>query len=240
MGISGQSSRPRALLLLAGLVVVFGGVSWFVTKGIGLHGAPPIHSYPATVMPGPTPTPLECPSTQLALVGAFNECAQTVHDATSTCSVSGHILEAVLRLGGSPDAFLLYIEVNGAFAGPGTSYALPPWPHAMGDGRRAKGCRPAGRHQRLLAIGERRSSPAVRHGRVVAVGRRRPNRHGQRRPVGNRVCQPRTVRGQQLNCSGCHAQRQWTVELSVTVLAIPLARRTGRAVQFVAELSRLR
>jgi hypothetical protein len=112
--------------LLAGLVVVFGGVSWFVTKGIGLHGAPPIHSHPATVTPGPTPTPLECPSTQLALVGAFNECAQTVRDATSTCSVSGHILEAVLRLGGSPDAFLLYIEVNGAFAGPGTSYALPP------------------------------------------------------------------------------------------------------------------
>jgi hypothetical protein len=132
MVISGQSSRPRALLLLAGFVVVFGGVSWFVTRGIGLHGAPPIHSHPATVTPGPTPTPLECPSTQLALVGAFNECAQTVRDATSTCSVSGHILEAVLRLGGSPDAFLLYIEVNRTFAGPGTSYVLPPWPHAMG------------------------------------------------------------------------------------------------------------
>jgi hypothetical protein len=132
MGISGQSSRPGTLLWLAGLVVVFGGVSWFVTREMGVHGAPPIHSHPATITPGPTPTPLDCPSNQLALVGAFNECAQTVPDATSTCSVSGHILNAALRLGGSPDAFLLYIEVNGAFAGPGSSYALPPWPHPMG------------------------------------------------------------------------------------------------------------
>jgi hypothetical protein len=127
------SDRRSPLLWLAGFVAVVGGVSWLLT-GIGRHGAPPTHSLPAKVTPGPTPTPLDCPSNQLALAGAFNECVKTVADVAATCSVSGHILEAVLRLGGaSPDAFLLDIEVNGGFAGPGTSsYALPPWPHLLG------------------------------------------------------------------------------------------------------------
>lgn len=126
------SDRRSVLLWLAGFIAVVGGVSWLLT-GIGRHGTPPAHSPPANVTPGPTPTPLDCPSDELALVGAFNECAKTVADVAATCSVSGHILEAVLRLTGtSPDAFFLYIEVNGAFAGPGASYALPPWPHPLG------------------------------------------------------------------------------------------------------------
>lgn len=127
------SDRRSVLLRLAGVVVVVAGVSWLLT-GIGRHGAPPIHSSPATVTPGPTPTPLDCPSNEVALAGAFNECAKTSADADSTCSVSGHVLEMVLRLGGAgPDVFLLYIELNGAFAGPGTSsYALPGWPHPLG------------------------------------------------------------------------------------------------------------
>jgi hypothetical protein len=126
------SDRRSVLLWLAGVVVVFGGISWLLT-GIGRRGAPPTHSPPTAITPGPTPTPLDCPSNELALVGAFNECATAFADATSTCSVSGHILEMVLRLtGASPDAFFLYIEVNGAFAGPGASYALPPWPHPLG------------------------------------------------------------------------------------------------------------
>jgi hypothetical protein len=126
------SDRRSVLLWLVGVVVVFGGASWLLT-GIGRHGAPPPHSPSAATTPGPTPTPLNCPFNELALVGAFNECVKTVADAASTCSVSGHILEAVLGLAGaSPDAFFLYIEVNGAFAGPGASYALPPWPHPLG------------------------------------------------------------------------------------------------------------
>jgi hypothetical protein len=127
------SDRRSLLLWLVGFAAVVGGVSFLLT-GIGRHGASPTHSSPATVAPEPTPTPLDCPSNELALVGAFNECANTVADATSTCSVSGHVLEMVLRLAGAgPDAFLLYIEVNGGFAGPGTSsYALPPWPRPLG------------------------------------------------------------------------------------------------------------
>jgi hypothetical protein len=131
MGISERPIRPMVLLWLAGFVVVFAGVSWFVTGAIGLHAAPPTHSHPLGVTPGPTPTPLDCPSSEIELFGVFNECAKAAPDATSTCSVSGHILEAVLRLAGSDQAFLLYIELDGAYAGPG-KYDLPPWPHGLG------------------------------------------------------------------------------------------------------------
>ena len=48
------------------------------------------------------------------------------------CSVSNHVLDVVLPFAdGNGDAFLLYIEINGNYSGPGL-YDLPPWPHAMG------------------------------------------------------------------------------------------------------------
>jgi len=125
------SDRRSVLLWLAGFVVVVGGASWSLT-GIGHHGAPPTQSHPAGITPGPTPTPLNCSSNQLELVGAFNECANPVADAAATCSVSGPVLEVVVRLAGqNTDAFFLYIEVNGGFTGPGR-YDLLPWPHALG------------------------------------------------------------------------------------------------------------
>lgn len=125
------SDRRSVLLWLVGFVVVFGGVSWVLT-GTGRHNAPPSQRHTASVTPGRTPTPLNCSSNQLELVGAFNECANAVPDAAATCSVSGPVLEAVVRLAGrNSDAFFLYIEVNGAFTGPGT-YDLPPWPRALG------------------------------------------------------------------------------------------------------------
>jgi hypothetical protein len=113
---------------------VFGAVSWFVTGGIGFHGAPPTHSHPATFTPEPTPTRLVCASNELALTGVFNECVTAAPDKTSTCSVSvsGHVLEAVLRFVDSQQVFLLYIEINADFyTGPGTYY-LPPWQFALG------------------------------------------------------------------------------------------------------------
>lgn len=131
MGTSEPPSRSKLLLWLAAFVVVFAGVSWFVTGGIGPHAAPPTHSHPSTGAPGPTPTPVNCPSNELELVGVFNECATAAPDKTSTCSVTGDTLDAQLRLAGSNQAFLLYIEVKGTYGGPGT-HDLPPWPHGLG------------------------------------------------------------------------------------------------------------
>jgi hypothetical protein len=130
MGTSDQPSRSKVLAGLAGFVVVFGAVSWFVTGGIGFHGAPPTHSHPATFTPEPTPTPLVCASNELALTGVFNECTTAVPDKTS-CSVHGEVFDALLRFVGSNQAFLLYIEVNGGYTYPG-KYDLPPWPFGLG------------------------------------------------------------------------------------------------------------
>jgi len=134
MGMSGGSNRLRALFWLAGFVVVFGGVSLFVTKVTGLHDAPPTHSHPATFTPAPTPTQLVCAASELGLTGVINSCVTAAPDKTSTCSVSvsRHVLDAVLRLAGSRQVFLLYIEINGGFdTGPGMYY-LPPWQFGLG------------------------------------------------------------------------------------------------------------
>lgn len=131
--MSGESNRLRALFWLAAFVVVFGGVSLFVTKVTGLHDAPPTHIHPATFTPAPTPTPLVCASNELALTGVVNTCVTSEPDKTSTCSVSvsRHVLAAVLRFVDGQQV-LLYIEINADFyTGPGM-YSLAPWQFALG------------------------------------------------------------------------------------------------------------
>jgi hypothetical protein len=63
-------------------------------------------------------------------MGAINDCAKP--GTALSCSVSGHVLDAVLQLAGTNgDAFSLYIEVDGDYAGPGT-YDLPAWQFGIG------------------------------------------------------------------------------------------------------------
>jgi hypothetical protein len=131
MGTSDQPSRSKLLLWLAGFVVVFGGVSWGLSEEIGRHGAPLIHSQPSTFIPAPTPTPLVCTSGELALTGVFNDCAMAAPDKTSTCSVKGDVLDALLRLSDSQQVFVLYIEIKSFYTGPGMYY-LPPWQFGLG------------------------------------------------------------------------------------------------------------
>jgi hypothetical protein len=124
--ISEHPSRPKLLLWLAALVVVFGAVSWLVTGGAGMRVTPLKPSHPALITLGPTPMPLVCAPNELALTGVVSECATAAPGKTSTCSVRGHVLDALLRLAGSNQAFLLYIEVKGTYTGPGVYY-LPQW-----------------------------------------------------------------------------------------------------------------
>jgi hypothetical protein len=127
MGMSERTRRRAVLLGLAGFVVVVGGASWLI--GGGLRGTRLAH--PVTAFTEPTSTPMDCPFDHLALVGGLNECVKVIPDASSTCSVSGHTLDAVLRLSGGDLGAWLYIEINGADTGPG-SYDLPPWPGPLG------------------------------------------------------------------------------------------------------------
>src|SRR5450631_1316060 len=115
MSVNGRVGRNEATL---GLTLARGlrrrGRGWFLARHGGPRGAPPTPSHPVTDTAGPTPTPLECASNELALVGALNDCAKP--GAALSCSVSGHVLDAVLGLAGTNgDAFLLYIEVDGDY-----------------------------------------------------------------------------------------------------------------------------
>ena len=115
--MSGESHRPKAVFWLAGFVVVVAGLSLFVTKVTGLQDVPPTRSHPAAFTPAPTPAPLVCASNEIVLTGVINTCVTAAPDKISTCSVSirGHVLDAVLRLAGSQQVFLLYIEINAGF-----------------------------------------------------------------------------------------------------------------------------
>lgn len=130
MGISERPRRLKAAASLAGFAVAFGIVAWYVTGGTGPRATPSPRGSVLTATPEPTPMTLACAANQLELVGAFGECITPLASPLTTCSVSGHILEAVVLLGGNPDA-LLYIEVDGPFDGAGT-YDLGPWPHPFG------------------------------------------------------------------------------------------------------------
>jgi len=130
MGASRPPGTRKALLGLASFAVAFGAVAWLATEFSGSHAEPPPDGPRITAASGATPTPLDCAGDELELGGAFTECATTVPSSVDDCSTSGHVFDAVLQLSGSVD-LLLYIEVNGAYAGPGT-YDLPPWPYPLG------------------------------------------------------------------------------------------------------------
>ncbi|MGA8923797.1 MAG: hypothetical protein WB682_11685 [Candidatus Dormiibacterota bacterium] len=88
---------------------------------------------PTASRPSPSPSVvassanLSCPPTELKLTGVFDECAAI--DKGQSCPTGSFDQPRVVLLHGTKDDFLLYIEVNGAYHGPGT-YALMPWPHA--------------------------------------------------------------------------------------------------------------
>lgn len=134
MGTSRQPSTPKVLLALASFVVAVGAVSWLVTARSGSRDAPPADTPALIATPGTTPIPLDCAPNQLELVGAFNECVASVPYSAEPCSVSGHVLDVVLRLGGGSFSAFLYIEVDGPYDGPGT-YDLPAWPHPLGTAK---------------------------------------------------------------------------------------------------------
>ena len=129
MGTSEQPSRSRFLGWLAGCVVVVGIGSWLVTGRIGTHGAPPTPSHTPTVTAEPTPP--DCGSDELSVVGGFDECATAAPDAASICTLDNEMLDDLLRFAGTNQVFGLDIEIDGAFGGAG-KYDLPPWPHGMG------------------------------------------------------------------------------------------------------------
>ena len=114
MGISEHPSRPKLLVWLGGFVVVFGVTAWLVTGGASVRVAPPSHSHP----PGVTAAPLDCLSSEMKLVGSFNDCA-SIDSASSNCKVSPPAFNTLFKLLGPSQDFLLYLIVPDGYSGAG-------------------------------------------------------------------------------------------------------------------------
>jgi hypothetical protein len=119
----------RALAVIAASAVVIAVVGL-----VYLHRGPtPLSRNSGAVAPRLSPSPKSlstpwngvCPPTEVKLTGVFQECASIDHGMSCP---SGPFNQArILRLHGTKDDFILYIEVNGNYHGPGT-YALAPSP----------------------------------------------------------------------------------------------------------------
>ncbi|MGH7765394.1 MAG: hypothetical protein ACREOM_13365 [Candidatus Dormibacteraceae bacterium] len=115
----------RIVVIVAAIFAISAvSVVYVVSRGM----SSPSVGLPAS-SPGGTPTTgaIACPPTELKLTGVFNECASV--DQGQSCPAGSFNQARVVLLNGAQHKFLLYLEVNGGYHGPGT-YPLSPWPHA--------------------------------------------------------------------------------------------------------------
>lgn len=99
--------------------------------GLGNHEAPSIPHDTPTLTATPTPPTCSSQTLQVVEIGVFKECANAAPDSTSICSLNDQVLEARLRFASNNDVFVLDIEIDGTFTGPGV-YELLPWSHGLG------------------------------------------------------------------------------------------------------------
>jgi hypothetical protein len=116
VGISRQPATPRVLLWLAVVVVMVGGMSWFVT-GAGRGTPAPTSSASLEATPGPTPTPLNCLANQLQLIEAFDECA-SIDPTTRSCDLTQEAIAVTLTLTDAANGFEVDIDIP-QYRGPG-------------------------------------------------------------------------------------------------------------------------
>jgi hypothetical protein len=99
------------------------------------------------VAPASPPTVPVCSVQQLELSLFFTGCADSVGNGTDLCDASkSGFFQGLAYLRDKHHAYLLYVEVDGVYHGPGT-YALAPWPQAglrAGDGFAKVALREAG------------------------------------------------------------------------------------------------
>ena len=101
-----------------GLVYLRGGITSRLTGAVAGTATPSVASTA-------TPWNGSCASTEMKFTGIFNECATV--DKGMSCPSGSFKQARVFRMHGTKDDFIVYIEVNGNFHGPGT-YVLEPWP----------------------------------------------------------------------------------------------------------------
>lgn len=120
-----------AALVAAGIVFIN---PWRVSNPTGTLSA-------ASPLPLLSHTTFFCRSPGLTLTGNFNECTESVE--AMACPSGSLDATRVIHLRGVSGDFILYVEVDGGYHGPGT-YTLARWPHESlnaGDGLAKVGLR---------------------------------------------------------------------------------------------------
>ena len=125
-----RRGRGKAILVISASVVVVALVLSLVNRGVlnlSRHSPP----QRTTSSSNPSPAPVRgCQPNQLQLVGAFNSCADEAGSAAPACSPgpAGEAFDGQGHLRDRNYRYILYLEVDGGYLGPGT-YSLAPWPH---------------------------------------------------------------------------------------------------------------
>lgn len=122
--------KSRALALIATSLVAVAVVGLIYLRAsttlLGRNATAVLHTPSPQRKSLATPWNGPCAPTEMKFTGIFNECATV--DKGMSCP-SGSFSEArIFRMHGTKDDFILYIEVDGNYHGPG-NYALAPWPH---------------------------------------------------------------------------------------------------------------
>ena len=120
--------RTRALTVIAAVMVVVAVVGLvYLRGGMTSRYTDAVVGTPSpSVVSTATPWNGSCASTEMKFTGIFNECATV--DKGMSCPSGSFSQARVFRMHGTKDDFIVYIEVNGNYHGPGT-YVLGPWPH---------------------------------------------------------------------------------------------------------------
>jgi hypothetical protein len=117
-------SSVRALVVMAsaGVVILAAGLA-YVKSGLPTSTTPT-----AAVSPTPSPGQLirACRPVELAITGGIRDCASMLAAMSCPASSSGSFAREV-HLRGLTNDFILYVEIDGIYHGPGT-YDLGPWP----------------------------------------------------------------------------------------------------------------
>lgn len=113
---------------MAGSVLVVALALAFVNRGVVSRPTP---SAPPRATPSATASALpgvRCQANQIRLEGAFNGCADAAGPVAACFpGPAGDVFGGQGHLRDRTDRFILYLEVDGGFHGPGT-YPLVPWP----------------------------------------------------------------------------------------------------------------
>ncbi|MBV8302477.1 MAG: hypothetical protein JOY68_11195 [Candidatus Dormibacteraeota bacterium] len=121
----------RALLPVF-VVAIVGAAAAFAVSGHPHAGSTPSRA----ALVAAVPTPMDdggCSPRLLSLTGSVHDCVDGL--SAESCTQRS-TFEAINLLHGTGNAYLLYIEVDGGYAGPAT-FRLAPWPHQaldVGDG----------------------------------------------------------------------------------------------------------